>query len=91
MEIINPIVRRWQRQAAAGVEGFWGRAAEQLPWFRKWDRGFDWMPPTFRWYVGGQTIGYGIWSLEVFLQGSLVTTAAAAQESVVERASWILD
>ncbi len=55
MEVINPIVRRWLRQAVEDIEGFWGRAAEQLPWFRKWDRVFDWTPPTFRWYAGGQT------------------------------------
>jgi acetyl-CoA synthetase len=55
MQVINPIVRRWQREAAEDVEGFWGRAAEQLPWFRKWDRVLEWTPPTFRWYVGGQT------------------------------------
>ena len=30
-------------------------AAEQLPWFRKWDRVLEWDYPTFRWFVGGQT------------------------------------
>ena len=55
MEVINPIVRRWRRQAAEDADGFWARAAEQLPWFRKWDRVFDWQFPTFRWYLGGQT------------------------------------
>lgn len=35
MEVINPIVRRCQRQASEDVKGFWGRAAEQLPWFRR--------------------------------------------------------
>jgi len=32
-----------------------GRAAEQLPWFRKWDRVLEWTRPTFNWFVGGQT------------------------------------
>ncbi len=28
-------------------------------WFRRWDRVFEWDPPTFRWFVGGQTnLGY---------------------------------
>ena len=36
-------------------EGFWARAAGDLPWFRRWDRVFDHEPPTFRWFVGGQT------------------------------------
>src|ERR671922_2272391 len=32
------LVRAWQREAAADPEGFWARAAHQLPWFRPWDR-----------------------------------------------------
>ena len=32
-----------------------GRAAEQLPWFRRWDRVFEWNYPTFRWFIGGET------------------------------------
>jgi acetyl-CoA synthetase len=55
MELVSPIVRAMQREAATDPEGFWARAAEQLPWFRKWDRVFEWEPPTFRWYIGGQT------------------------------------
>src|SRR5579884_2230085 len=55
MEVVNPIVSRWQREARDDLEGFWGRAAEQLPWFRAWDRVFEWTFPTFRWYRGGLT------------------------------------
>ena len=55
MEVINPIVRRWVHQAEEDPEGFWARAAEQIPWFRTWDRVFHWEFPTFRWYLGGQT------------------------------------
>ena len=55
MELINPIVQRWLREAADNPEGFWAQAAEQLPWFRKWDRVFEWEPPTFRWFCGGLT------------------------------------
>jgi acetyl-CoA synthetase len=55
MGLINPIVRRWCRDAATDPEGFWGRAAEALPWFRKWDRVFEWNFPTFRWFLGGRT------------------------------------
>src|ERR671933_156884 len=49
------LVRAWQRAAAADPEGFWARAAHQLPWFRPWDRVFEWDPPTFRWFLGAQT------------------------------------
>jgi acetyl-CoA synthetase len=46
-------VRAWRREATDDPEGFWGRAAEQVPWFRKWERVLDWQLPTFRWYSGG--------------------------------------
>src|SRR5919198_180883 len=49
------LVRAWQREAAADPEGFWARAAQKLPWFRPWDRVFEWDPPTFRWFLGAQT------------------------------------
>ncbi|HMA34256.1 MAG TPA: acetate--CoA ligase [Chloroflexia bacterium] len=55
MDVINPIVRRWQQDALADPEGFWARAAGQLPWFRPWDQAFAWEFPTFRWFIGGQT------------------------------------
>jgi acetyl-CoA synthetase len=55
MDIVNPIVRRWQQDAERSPDAFWARAAEQLPWFRPWDRTFEWTPPTFRWFVGGLT------------------------------------
>ena len=35
--------------------GFWARAADQVHWFRKWDKVFEWTPPTFRWFVGAET------------------------------------
>ena len=55
MEVINPVVRAFQREATEHPDQFWGRAAELLPWFRRWDRVFEWEPPTFRWYTGAQT------------------------------------
>jgi len=48
-------VRAWRREASEDPEGFWSRAAAQLPWFRKWDRVLDWQAPTFRWYAGGMS------------------------------------
>ncbi len=52
---LDPHVVAWKREATEDPEGFWGRAAEALPWFRKWDRVLEWEPPTFRWYLGGRT------------------------------------
>jgi acetyl-CoA synthetase len=55
MEVVNPMVRRLCHEAAIDPEAFWARSARQLPWFRTWDRVFEWDPPTFRWFVGGRT------------------------------------
>ena len=55
MNLVSPIVQRWIEDAREDPEAFWGKAAEQLPWLRKWDRVFEWTPPTFRWFIGGQT------------------------------------
>jgi acetyl-CoA synthetase len=52
---LPPAVESWLAEAAADPDAFWGRAAEALPWFRRWDRVFEPDPPTFRWFVGGRT------------------------------------
>jgi len=54
VEVVNPIVRRWQREALEDTERFWDRAARALPWIRTWDRVFEWKYPNFRWFIGGQ-------------------------------------
>ena len=48
---VQAISRRWASRSG----GFWARAAAQLPWFRTWDRAFEWTFPTFRWFIGAQT------------------------------------
>ena len=55
MDLISPIVHRWINEAREDPDAFWARAAEQLPWLRPWERVFEWTPPTFRWFIGGQT------------------------------------
>lgn len=55
MDIVNPVIKRWQQDAAADPDAFWARAAEQLHWFRPWDQILEWEPPTFRWFDGGLT------------------------------------
>jgi acetyl-CoA synthetase len=52
---IDPMVRIWLNDARHDPDTFWARAASELPWFRTWDRVFEWEFPTFRWFVGGQT------------------------------------
>ena len=66
MDVVNPLVRRWQQDAAADPDAFWARAAAKIHWFRPWDTPFVWEPPTFRWFVGGQTnIAYNCLDLQV--------------------------
>ena len=55
MDLINPVVRQWQERAKTDPDSFWGEAAEQLPWFRKWDRVFEWNYPSFRWFLNAET------------------------------------
>jgi acetyl-CoA synthetase len=55
VNLVTPVIRRWLDDAARAPEEFWARAAEQLPWFRRWDRVFEWTAPTFRWFIGGRT------------------------------------
>ena len=55
MSLLSPAVRRIVEDARQNPEAFWDRAARELPWFRTWDRVFDWDFPTFRWFVGGET------------------------------------
>ena len=51
----SDVVQQWRARAAADPDTFWAEAAEKLPWFRHWDETFVWEPPTFRWFVGGET------------------------------------
>ena len=36
-------------------EGFWAEVAEELHWFRKWDKVLEWNFPYAKWFVGGKT------------------------------------
>lgn len=55
MDLIHPAVRRLCEEASRDPESFWSREAQAVAWFRKWDRAFEWTPPTFRWFSGGKT------------------------------------
>ena len=39
--------------AEADPDAFWAKEAEQLHWFRRWDKVLDWQPPHAKWFVGG--------------------------------------
>ncbi len=37
-------------------QGFWGERAEELGWYKKWDKVLDDSnAPFFKWFVGGKT------------------------------------
>jgi len=42
------------REAEENPDAFWGRIAEELHWFRKWDRVLEWNAPWAKWFVGGR-------------------------------------
>ena len=42
------------RESIEDPEKFWGRAAEELHWFKKWDKVLEWKMPWAKWFVGGQ-------------------------------------
>jgi len=36
-------------------EGFWASVAEELVWFKKWDKVLEWNYPFAKWFVNGKT------------------------------------
>ena len=46
---------REYREAVADSEKFWGRVAEELFWYEKWERVLEFNYPWHRWFVGGKT------------------------------------
>jgi acetyl-CoA synthetase len=41
-------------EAAADPEGFWAKQAEELEWFKKWDKVLEWNQPFAKWFIGGK-------------------------------------
>jgi len=42
-------------EASRDPESFWARMAEEIHWFKRWDRVLEWEPPHARWFIGGKT------------------------------------
>jgi len=40
-------------RALNDTETFWGEVAENLHWFKRWDKVLDWEYPHFKWFVNG--------------------------------------
>ncbi len=53
-----PSMEEYQRlwhHAASDPEGFWGKMAAELHWFRPFEKVLQWDEPFAKWFVGGQT------------------------------------
>jgi acetyl-CoA synthetase len=48
-------LRLMLKRALEDPEGFWGEIAEELYWFKRWDKVFEWNYPNFTWFKGGIT------------------------------------
>lgn len=57
--MIPPHVKCFLDWARENPESFWedaaDKAANDIYWFRKWDKVFSWEYPTFKWFEGGLT------------------------------------
>jgi len=57
--LIPPQVQSFIKWGYEDLEGFWENAAlcsmDEIYWFKKWDKVFEWNYPTFKWYIGGLT------------------------------------
>ena len=51
---LNSYESLWH-EAAADLDAFWGGLANELHWFRPFDKVLEWSEPDARWFVGGQT------------------------------------
>jgi len=68
----------------ADPEGFWGNAARELHWYRRWDKVLDISDhPLARWFTGGQTnICYN--ALDRHVLGGAADTPAVIWETTAE-------
>ncbi|MGA7416008.1 MAG: acetyl-coenzyme A synthetase N-terminal domain-containing protein [Bryobacteraceae bacterium] len=46
---------RLYQEADVDPESFWGKIAEDLHWFRRWDKVLEWEVPFAKWFVGART------------------------------------
>jgi len=47
--------REMHRRSIEDPAAFWGEIADELHWFKKWDRVLEWNAPDAKWFVGGTT------------------------------------
>ncbi len=47
-------LQKVRKDSIENLEQFWSNEADNLLWFKKWDKILDWNPPFAKWFVGGQ-------------------------------------
>jgi len=47
--------KKLYRESIDQPDQFWSRVANELHWFKKWDKVLDWNLPYAKWFVGGKT------------------------------------
>src|SRR5690349_5593020 len=47
--------QRLYRESIQNPDKFWGDAANELQWFKRWDKVLEWNAPYAKWFVGGKT------------------------------------
>ena len=63
--------------------GFWGEAAEEITWYKKWDKVLDDSnPPFYRWFTGGE-LNTCYNALDVHVENGLGDQAAMIYDSPV--------
>ena len=45
---------RLYQEAKDDPEGFWAKIAQELHWFKPWDRVLEWKLPFAKWFLGGE-------------------------------------
>ncbi len=70
---------RIYRESVEQPEQFWARIANELHWFKKWDRVLEWTAPWAKWFVGGQ-INLSYNCLDRHVQGPRKNKAAIVWE-----------
>ncbi len=65
---------RAYRDASTDPEGFWGKAAEKVHWYRKYDTVLNRdNPPFFRWFEGGSSTHVTMRSITMWRTGKKTT------------------
>src|SRR5690242_2384156 len=73
-------IEKVKNQASENSEQFWSEQAENLLWFKKWDKILDSNPPFYKWFVGG-TLNASFNCLDRHINTDLKNKAAVIWES----------